>query len=178
MKKFIIVAVFFCTISITGAHAQEIVKGSGAINLGLGVTNGIGVTPGFGINFSYDYGVIDNWGDGIFTVGGFAGFNNWGNTYFHKNKSNKYRNTIFAFAPRATYRYVIEEPFEIYGAFMMGVCFVRDKYDPDNYKNNHFGPFWGLAAGGRYYLARNAALFAELGFNPSGIINVGMSFTL
>ena len=158
MKRFFIVLAISCAVSIGAVDAQEMQKGSTLLNLGMGLG------PGVGANISLDYGLIDEWGDGIFTLGGFVGIHS-SHTYV-----GGVNYALIAFAPRATYRYTIDHRFEVYGVFSLGAFF---------YTGDHSGggPFWGIAAGGRYNLPGNISLFTELGHNLSGL-TLGLSFKL
>ena len=109
MKRFFIVLAAICSISVL--QAQELTKGGGLLNVGLGLE------PGLGFNVSYDYGLIDTWGPGIFTIGGFAGLQNrkWDVTGLENYRSNH-----IAIALRASYRYQINDAFEVFGVAMTG----------------------------------------------------------
>ena len=110
MKRFFIVLITICTIGFSVSHAQEMKKGMSLFNVGLGFIDG------WGLNASLDYGLVNNWGPGIFTVGCYVGFDNWSYDSYIKA-------TEFGFAPRATYRYAINKSFEVYGATMLGAYF-------------------------------------------------------
>ena len=148
-----------CTIGITVSHAQEMGKGMGLFNVGLGFING------WGLNASYDYGLIDSWGPGVFTVGGFVGFDNW--SYNPDTRATK-----FGFAPRATYRYSINKSFEVYGATMLGAWVTS--YSTS--KANISGIILSVTAGCRYSFTRNISVFSEIGYSIS-IINGGLSLS-
>lgn len=160
MKKiFIILSLFF--VGMTISNAQEMRKGMGLANVG------VGFVPGVGINFSYDYGLVDTWGPGIFTVGGFIG---WAN--YEESNVNDIRGNDFFFSPRATYRYAINSSFEVYGTVMFGA--KLSTYS--KIKDNHFRPNFSTTAGCRYTFAGNISVFAELGYNVS-CINGGLSIS-
>ena len=163
MKRFFIALMAVCTIGISASHAQEMKKGTSLFNVGLGFF------PGVGVNVSYDYGLVNNWGPGIFTVGGYVGFANWGKTY---TGNLDYRVNSFAFSPRATYRYSINKSFEVYGAAMLGAVV----YSYSKYVNNESKVFVATTAGCRYSFSRNMAVFAEVGYNELSYVNGGLSF--
>lgn len=163
MKKFFVVLVAICTIGIGMSHAQEMKKGMSLFNVGLGFV------PGWGLNVSYDYGIVDKWGPGIFTVGGFVGFSNWGESVY----TSDYRATEFVFAPRATYRYAINNSFEVYATAMLGAYYIKDSYE--TYDNDHTGVYFGTTAGCRYSFTKNLSVFAEIGYNVT-YLNGGLSF--
>lgn len=160
MKKFFaILSVLFLVGTVT-VSAQKMRKGLGICNIG------VGFVPGIGANVSYDYGLVDTWGPGIFTVGGYIGFEN--NSH---NKSLDIRATRWGFSPRATYRYAINESFEVYGTAMLGALFIS--YSKLN--DNSGGPFFATTAGCRYTFAGNISVFAEAGFNELSFLNGGLS---
>ena len=166
MKRFFLVLTVLSVFIISGVRAQEMIAGDKLLSVGLGFI------PGIGINASYDYGLIEDWGPGIFTVGGFVGLQSWGTS---QTGLGNYRANIFAFAARATYRYDIDESLEIYGTFMLGPYFVNDSYK--TFQNNHSGPFFGIGFGGRYHLSGNISAFAEIGYNISAL-SIGLSIAL
>ena len=168
MKKILIVlTVVICTMGFGESHAQEMKKEMSLFGVGLGLV------PGFGLNVSYDYGVVNEWGPGIFTIGGYAGFSNWGTTYSTKPHRVDYRVNAFAFAPRATYRYAVNKLFEVYGAAMIGAMieFHSEYYD------NKGKPFIATTAGCRYSFGSHIAVFAEIGYHEMSFLNGGLCFS-
>ncbi len=157
MKRFFIILLVIGTFGMTTSHAQEMKKG---MNLG---SIGLGLVPGIGLSASYDYGLIDTWGPGIFTIGGFVGFDNY-------SYNSDIRATQFLFAPRATYRYAIDETFEIYGSIMLGGRFVSYS----QIKANTSNAYLAVTAGCRYAFTHNLSGFAEVGYNIS-FLNLGLS---
>ncbi len=157
MKKLLVVLTLVCTTGIGMAHAQEMKKGMSLANFGLGFV------PGVGVNVSYDYGLVDTWGPGIFTIGGFIGFDNWA-------YNSDIRGTEWFFAPRATYRYAVNKSFEVYATAMLGAAFTT--YSKS--KGNVSGVAFGTTGGCRYSFSRNLSVFAEVGWNVS-ILNGGLS---
>jgi hypothetical protein len=160
MKKlfFLVLCVGF----VSTSHAQSsLSKGSSLVNVGAGFL------PGIGGNASYDYGLIDHWGPGLFTVGGYF------NAAVHTDKSGslKYKRTKLFFAPRASYRYSINTKFEIFGSVMIGLLV---KETPSEYQS--YGAF-GLMGGCRYFFTKGFGVFAEGGVNyETTCLNVGVSF--
>ena len=167
MKRFLIVLAVICAIGCNLSHAQEMKQGMSLFNVGLGFV------PGAGINASFDYGLVDDWGPGIFTVGGYVGCRTWGRTYAGLVD---YRDNAFAFAPRATYRYAIDRSFEVYGAAMLG-AFIRFYSEKINESNGKSGVFFGSVAGCRYTFSGNISVFAEIGYNDIAMLNGGLCFS-
>jgi hypothetical protein len=168
MKRFFVVFAVLCTIGSGLSHAQEMKKGMSLFNAGLGFV------PGVAINASYDYGLIDDWGPGIFTIGGFAGLGTWSRTWAN---SYDYRENTLAFAPRATYRYAIDKSFEVYGAAMLGALIHSYSKTLPNGTNGKSGVFFGSVAGCRYTFSGNVSVFAEIGYNDIAMLNGGLSFS-
>jgi len=166
MKRFFVVLAVICMIGSSLSHAQEMKKGMSLFNAGLGFL------PGIGINASYDHGLVDSWGPGIFTVGGYVGFGTWGKAYPTKSYHSDYRVNAFAFAPRATYRYAIDRSFEVYGAAMFGVVV----YSYSRHYSHGSDVFLGIIAGCRYTFSQNVSVFGEIGFNNVSHLSGGLSF--
>ena len=162
MKKFFVVLMIVCTAGSSTLYAQEMKKRMSLGNIG------VGFVPGIGLNASYDYGLVDTWGPGIFTIGGFAGFHHCGGS----SGLGNYRETAFAFAPRATYRYAINEAFEVYATAMLGGIL----YSYSKHLNNKSDIFFGTTAGCRYTFSQNLSLFGEIGYNIS-FLNGGLSIS-
>jgi hypothetical protein len=164
MKKGFIMLMAVCGLSVGMLHAQEMAKGDNLFSAGIGLVSG------WGLNASYDYGIVDTWGPGLVTIGGHVGFSRWGHSVLGYN----YHISQFALAPRATYRYQIDNKFEVYGVLMLGMVMVQDK---DAYRNNysHTDALFGIRAGGRYMFQPNMSLFAELGYGVTWL-NCGLSF--
>ena len=143
MKRFFIILTVLCIVGINSVCAQPMQKDGGLLNIGLGFL------PGAGVNFSYDHGLIDQWGDGIFTVGGLIGFQS-------RRTFGEIDDHTFVFTPRATYRYAINNDFEVYASAMLGfqIYKVADKYNAAD--------FSGITAGCRYTFSGNISVFAEV----------------
>lgn len=159
MKKGVIFLLIVCFAGTTMSYAQKMEKGMSLGNIGLGLV------PGIGLNASFDYGLVDTWGPGIFTIGGFIGFDNY-------RYNSEIRGTQFLFTPRATYRYAINNEFEVYGTVMIGASFTAYS----DIKPNASTPYFATTAGCRYSFAENLAVFGEIGYNIS-FLNGGLSIT-
>lgn len=169
MKNIFIVLSIICAINVNVSKAQEMRKGMSLFNAGMGIF------PGWGINASYDFGLVDSWGPGIFTIGCYVGYGNWTKSELVKPSNTKfdYRVRAFAFAPRATYRYAVNSSFEIYGTVMFGAT----AYSYSEFYNNESGNFFAVTAGCRYSLFNsNFAVFAEIG-NLVSYLNGGLSYS-
>jgi len=163
MKRLYVVLALFCAISLSAVHSQELQKGGSLLNLGLGFV------PGAGLNLSYDYGLIDSWGPGMFTIGGFVGVQSQKHTMLHGDDFFK-NHTAFAF--RASYRYSITNSFEVYGSAMSG--FKMISYT-NHWDNDPLYFFIASIAGIRYTFGKSISVFAETGYSLS-YVNGGLSF--
>ncbi|GHT22558.1 hypothetical protein FACS189430_04530 [Bacteroidia bacterium] len=162
MKKLFFLVVVLSLGFVSMSHAQSsLSKGSGLVNVGAGFF------PGVGGNASYDYGLIDHWGPGLFTVGGYFSAAIHTDTY----GSTKYKRTKLFFAPRATYRYSINPKFEIFGSVMTGLLVKETSIENQSYVA------FGLMGGCRYFFTNNFGVFAEGGVNyETTCLNLGVSF--
>ncbi|MDR0714144.1 MAG: hypothetical protein LBF89_07805 [Bacteroidales bacterium] len=161
MKKlFVFIAVFG---SMTVVHAQPLLeKGAGLINAG------IGVVPGVGGNVSYDYGLIDYWGPGLFTVGGYASVS----AYDERYDGNSYRrDRKYFLSPRATYRYSLKSRLEVFGSLMTGLLVKDGKFEVEATFSV------GVMGGCRFFVTDNIGFFAEGGIHlDATCFNGGISF--
>ena len=162
MKRFFIALVVVSTLCIGVTDAQQMQKGMSLFNVGLGLA------PGVGVNVSYDYGLIDAWGPGIFTVGGYVGYQN----YKTWTDNLDYRANALFFTPRATYRYAINKSFEVFGTAMLGAVF----YSYSKYKDGRSDVRFSTTAGCRYSFTPDISVFAEVGYNIA-YLNGGLSFS-
>ena len=174
MKKYFVVLAALCMMGTSVAQAQ-MGKGSNLFNVGLGLGSGEDhVDGGFGLNASFDHGLVDTWGPGLFTIGGFAGFHTYGKSEKILDVGIDWRYNIIALAFRATYRYSLNESFEVYGALMTGLKIRYAKVDKNSASETDI--FWGgPIAGCRYSFSPNMAVFAELGYSLQ-YFNGGLSF--
>ena len=167
MKKYFVVLAVLYTISTGALQAQalQMNKGSNLFSAGLGLVEG------WGFNASFDHGLVDTWGPGLFTIGGFAGFQSWNRNII---LLGKYSVNNYAFAVRCTYRYYINHSFEVYGAAMTGLKTVS--YSENWGGTDKVRPFQAVIGGCRYSFAPNISVFGEVGGSLS-FLNGGLSFT-
>jgi hypothetical protein len=174
MRKLMILLAVVSVMNMGAMHAQEMRNGMGLLNIG------VGLLPGVGFNISYDYGLVDTWGPGVFTVGGYVGYGNWGASYRAKPHYIDYRVNAFAFAPRATYRYAVARSFEVYGAAMLGAMMRFNSnayYEHSNNKRSSGSVFSAVSVGCRYTFADNISVFGEMGYNDVSYLSGGLSFS-
>lgn len=158
MKRFFIVLAVLSTMGIHVMNAQEMQRGMSLFNVGLGLIDGYGYHSSWGLNVSYDYGLVDTWGPGIFTIGAYAGFDAWTKRW--------------GIAPRVTYRYAINNSFEVFGTAMLG-AYIRIQRKP---KDDKIYSLFSSTVGCRYSFTRNLSVFGEIGYGIS-FLNGGLSFS-
>ncbi|MDR1865883.1 MAG: hypothetical protein LBR08_09980 [Bacteroidales bacterium] len=162
MKKFF-TFLFVCTLAgATCLQAQEMQKNTSLLSASAGFL------PGVGAGISYDYGLIDTWGPGVFTVGGYIGYTHLGKSYYGDNRF--FKDVRYFISPRVTYRYTINNTFEVYGTFMLGY------YVGTTATINAYKALPAITAGYRYFLTDKISLFAETGFNIT-ILNAGFNLS-
>ncbi|MDR2847736.1 MAG: hypothetical protein LBV39_01390 [Bacteroidales bacterium] len=165
MKKVFLLVVCLGCAAVSYAQSS-LSKGSSLVNVG------VGVVPGFGGNASYDYGLIDHWGPGLFTVGGYFSTSVRNKNYGFGKYEVTHKETKLFFAPRASYRYSINPKFEIFGSMMIGLLVINSHEDVDQ------KAAFGLMAGCRYFFTNSFGVFAEGGANiDATCLNGGICFS-
>ncbi|MBA3663063.1 MAG: hypothetical protein H0W61_02500 [Bacteroidetes bacterium] len=173
------------------------------LGVGLGYNNYYSAYRGYGYNYrtspafslSYEHAVPNKLGPGYLGIGLYLGYQNSNatyNYYWDKHGYNNYyyyRNnwTNFMVAFRAAYHpdALNFKKGEIYFGGMAGLRIQSYRYEtnnPDPYADNYqvysgssVFPTFSIFAGGRVYLTKNVALFAELGYGISYATG-GLSF--
>lgn len=168
-KYYLLLAAFLAF--ATFANAQPFSKGTKQVNVGLGVL------PGWGVHVSGDYGLIDTWGPGIFTVGAYVGYAQGANETFRNisGYSHDYRENNVAALARATYRYSFTDKFEVYGGAMFGPVF--HSYKAGSYKSSGTSFIFTPTLGVRYSLSSSISIYGESNFNwGTNYLNGGIAF--
>ena len=166
MKKIFKILAIICAMNAGVLQAQEMENGMSLFNVGFGMI------PGWGINVSYDYGIIDTWGPGVLTVGGYVGYGNWWKVFSISKTSHHVNVFSFAFAPRVTYRYSIEPSFEIFGTLMFGAAVFKYSGLFDKGSKSYIT----TTAGCRYSFGEHFAVFAETGYNETSCLSIGLTY--
>jgi len=167
MKKIFTVLAIICVATVNVSQAQEMEKGMSLFNAGFGFI------PGWGINASYDYGLIDTWGSGVFTIGGYVGYGNWREKYSISKTKYRVNSKVFTFAPRITYRYSIEDRFEIFGTVMFGAAV----HSYSELFDNTYRSYFAATVGCRYSFSEHIAIFYEIGNTETSNMTVGLCFS-
>ena len=167
MKNLFIILLFICAINVSALQAQEMEKGMSLFNVGFGFI------PGWGLNASYEYGVIDTWGPGTISIGGYVGYGKWWKRYSISKTKYHINESALTFAPRITYRFSTDPSFEIFGAIMFGAAVFSYSEAFDNTYSSYFA----TTVGCRYSFSDHFAAFAEIGNTETSNMIVGLCFS-
>jgi len=114
MKKFFTAAGLTLLLAASTAQAQVFSKGTGHLNLGVGVGGYLSYAY-FGdfnstptIFISYDHGIVDNLGPGNVGIGGFVGYKSSSYTYSYGAFTDKGTWTDIVIGARGNYHYILE----------------------------------------------------------------------
>jgi hypothetical protein len=181
-------------ISSVDSFGQVLKVGENDLNLGIGfgtpwITSGYyTVLPP--VSVSLDHGLRDDWGKGVFTLGGYIGVAKYAQEKEWRDSINAidymygYTYTSTLFAARATYHYELFTSLDTYVGLMGGFRVNT---------NNHYGT-WPVGQnefdtdanfillgrvfiGARYSFSEKVACFGELGYGVS-YVNLGVSFRI
>jgi hypothetical protein len=176
--------IFFITLtlailSIGTANARKgdiFAVGDNNLNIQLGIGNWYYDTyyhsslPQFSISF--DHGLRDDWGPGIFGVGAFvsAATYRYSNSYYDSN----YRASAFTIAARASYHYQFFDKVDTYGGLIGGIQ-IRGNNIPNNSDEGVY-PAGSIFAGIKYYFSNNISVMSELHAGNVAFFNIGIGF--
>lgn len=195
MKKSInifaaILLLTFVVSSSINAQTQKFAKGDKDINLGIGfgspwISSGLStVLPQ--INATFDLGLRDDWGPGVFGVGAYVGTSLYrSSTAWIGGSDYGYRYFNFVVAARATYHYTFVENLDTYGGAVLGfnVSNGRAYGDwPGGVKpssDNDLDPVHEIFVGAKYYFSGSFAAFSELSTGSSiPYLTIGVALKL
>jgi hypothetical protein len=172
-------------------------ENSHIINLGVGIghaayyrgISGIHYSSSPVFSLSYEQPWKKRIGPGYLGVGAYAGFQtelyryDYSYTYRYGNYYYAHRWNYITTAARAAYHWDVlnKGKLEAYGGTIIGLRFQLYHYtsnDPyTNYQEhkNAVYPAFAVFAGGRYYFAKNFAVYSELSFGIA-YLNAGLSY--
>jgi hypothetical protein len=194
-NKTIILIIAFAVNSICGNIFGQILKvGENDLNLGIGfgtpwIQSGYyTVLPP--LTVSLDHGFRDDWGNGIFTLGGCIGIaryaqeKEWHDTIYSADYTYGYNYTSTLFAARATYHYELFNGLDTYVGLMGGFRVNTNNHygtwpagDDDFDTDANFIPLGRIFIGAKYSFSDKVACFAELGYGIS-YVTMGVSFRI
>ncbi len=174
------------------------------INAGIGIGggnyysgiigSGYSTSTSPALSLSYEQAIKKKLGPGYIGVGGYLGFQSESitNTYFYDNNGYTgnfyYKDSwkYYMIAARGAYHWDVLnfKKGEIYGGLLVGLRFQSYSYTTNNPDPAAFNysvssgsvfPTFSLFVGGRWYFAKNIAVFGELGYGISYLTG-GLSF--
>jgi hypothetical protein len=185
----VVAAVAALSFSFNAANAQIFVKGSTDLNLQIGFGTTWYLSSYYHtslplISVGMDYGLREDWGPGVFGIGGIIGLSTSKYEYGYLGYDYGYKYTNFVIAPRATYHYQFIDKLDTYGGVVTGIEIVSGKeygdwitgYEPssDAGVNVVFTAF----AGAKYYLTESFAVMSEIYVYDLALFNIGVCLKL
>lgn len=183
--KLALLGIIVCvSASITFAQDQMFKKDDLDVSVGLGFGSPW-ISSGYSTilppsRVSVEYGLRDDWGPGVFGVGGFVGATAYKYRYEWAGYEYGYNYFAVMVAARAAYHYTFVDKLDTYAGSHLGfmVTTSSDVSDNNYYDvepDDSFVPVLDFFAGAKYYFTNTFAAYAEVG---SGIayFNMGVSF--
>lgn len=176
MKKVLFIALV-AAMAVMPLSAQQFQKGTGAVNLGVGVGTVLG---GLGtgrpaVTLAYDHGMWDIENAGVISIGGY--FGNAGYSYKSDGYSQKWN--YWLVGARGAYHHFFKSVPQLdpYVGLMLGYNIVTYSSSGDYTGPNSYGSGIGYSIfiGSRWFFNDNFAAFAELGYGIA-VLNAGVSF--
>jgi hypothetical protein len=149
------------------------------LNMGVGVganyKNSYGT--GFGFKAAAEFGLWEA-GPGIITLGPEIGAS-FTSGYNDNYNFDNYKSTTFITAGRAAWHYGWGVPkLDTYGGFSAGIGFNHYSYnDGNDYSHSDAFPFFGVFAGGSYFMTPTFGFNAEFGYDITNF-QVGVVFKI
>ena len=150
-------------------QAQVFSKGSADLNLqiGFGTTYYLNSTYSAGLpllSAAVDYGLRDDWGPGVFGIGGIIGVHTLKHEPVDPDFGYKYTRVVLA--PRATYHYQLLDKFDTYGGALLGLDIVSDnKYGDwtgeDAKSKAGVGAVFSIYIGAKMYVTDKFSIMTE-----------------
>ncbi|MBN1598135.1 MAG: hypothetical protein JW894_07560 [Bacteroidales bacterium] len=183
-----VIAVFLLSLFNIKTNAQSFEKGDVDLNLQIG----FGTTWYYGsyykaslpfISVAGDYAMRDDWGPGVFGIGGLIGVSTYKYEYYWYGYGDYgWKETHFVIAPRATYHYQFFDKLDTYAGIISGIKIVSEKaygdwyagYEPESNAGAHF--VFSAFAGVKYYFAKNISVMSEIYVYDIALFNIGIGF--
>lgn len=188
MKKAFTIILFTVACLYTGTlHAQTFQKGSGVLNLTIGLGNALYSGSGYNSGIpplaaSYEVGIVDNiLGDnGSIGVGGYVGYSSYRWRYNYMGQDWGYNYTNIIIGPRGVFHYQLVDKLDTYAGILIGANVVRSREHGNvgsGYSASGGGVIYDTFLGARYYFNDSVAGALELGFGIS-YLNIGVALKL
>ncbi|TNE26932.1 MAG: hypothetical protein EP346_13490 [Bacteroidetes bacterium] len=176
----LVLVIMLLTSNLVSAQRRRgFAEGQSDLNLGIGfVTFGlkgdVTVPP---VSISYEYGISDNIGVGLFAVYTASSFD-FGAS-FGVTGAPEIQYTYGMFAARGSYHFKLLKGLDTYAGLMVGYNKVTVDYDKDDFNGmspslDLSGIIYGFHAGGRYHFTKNLGAFLEIGYGVSAV-NLGLT---
>lgn len=176
MKR--IIAFLIVLFAFNSAMAQgKFEVGSNVASVGIGLGSSLGVYGGStsspGISLQYERGMWDVGGPGVVSLGGYLGFKSF---KYNNIYEQKWRYTVIGLRSAYHYNGLDVPELDVYGGAMLSYNSLSysDNFPANYLVNGTWDSYISLTlyVGGRYYLADNLAVFAELGYGIA-YLNIG-----
>jgi hypothetical protein len=176
-KLFFLTTVALTIFSISTVRAQKgdiFAVGDNNLNIMLGVGSWYYDSyyhtslPQFSVSF--DHGLRDDWGPGVFGIGGFVSAATYKYDYYSYDED--YRSAEFNIAARATYHYQFFDKVDTYGGVLAGIK-IRANNIPNNSDEGIY-PVGSVFAGIKYYFTDNFSVMSELHAGNLAFFNIGI----
>ena len=167
------------------AQEQAFEKGDNDLSIGMGFGT-TWLSSGYStllppISVSFDHGLRDDWGPGVFGIGGYVGTSLYRQKFTFGGETYGYNYTTMIFAARATYHYTFVDKLDTYGGGILGFRITGNSSygtwpggvsaDPDN----NFAIANSLFVGARYYFSDAFSAYSELGYGIA-YLTIGVTF--
>ena len=173
--KFLIGFLTLCGFSWNAfAQDEAFNKDDMVVNAGVGLGSYIS-DKGFSmsvppISASFEYAIVDLFnGRGGIGVGGYAGY-----LLRKSNGDNSFNVGDFIIGPRGLFHYQFLEKLDTYAGVLLGYDVVSFN-NSANTNISGSGIYTAYFIGGRYYIANNFGVFAELGYGISPL-QIGLTY--
>ena len=173
------------TLFTTNVNAQSFEKGDFDLNATIGFGNAwyYGTYYHMGLPFiavAADYGLKEDWGPGVFGIGGVIGISTVKTKYSYIGADYGYKYTNFSIVPRATYHYQFVDKLDTYAGVATGIT-IRSGKEYGDYPlgaPDDSGVRFVITAfvGAKYYLTDNLAVMSEIYVYDLAIFNIGVGF--
>jgi hypothetical protein len=194
LKKILIAIIILIGFSSLNIFGQILKVGENDLNFGIGFGSPW-IKSGYHsllppVSVSLDHGLRDDWGKGIFTLGGFFGVSRyaeeseWYDTTSSKINDFGYKYTSTIFAARATYHYELSKGLDTYVGLMGGVRINTSghygtwpNYTDNIEKDANLNLVGRFFIGAKYNFTEKFSCFGELGYGIS-YVTLGVSFRI
>jgi opacity protein-like surface antigen len=175
---------------LSTGKAQQLDVGDMDLNLSLGYGTPWVFREGYQTNMipvglSFDYGLSDNLGPGILSIGAYLGATTYSEEINDILRSEEYgrKGTLIAIAVRSTYHYQLVDEIDTYAFLHFGLGYEDWKAygevpfyaNPD--LDSVIRPVFGLGIGAKYYFSSNLCVLAEIGYSTA-FFKLGMGIRL